>query len=180
VNYHLKELERDGLVELVEERKKGNCLERVVKRAARSYLVGAEALGAIASEVVAEPDRFSSTWLVARLARALTDVATLQREAEEAQKKLATFTLEVDVRFADAASRSAFLSDLASHVAKLAAKYHDEDAPRGRSTRLLIAGLPAIPAAPHPEARPERREDDEHDEVDEHDDHPRTRKRAKS
>ena len=30
VNYHLRELERVGLVELVEERRRGNCVERVV------------------------------------------------------------------------------------------------------------------------------------------------------
>src|SRR5829696_7786673 len=31
VGYHLKELEKQGLVELVEEKKVGNCVERVVR-----------------------------------------------------------------------------------------------------------------------------------------------------
>src|SRR5262250_3074362 len=31
ISYHLRELEHAGLVELVEERRKGNCLERVVR-----------------------------------------------------------------------------------------------------------------------------------------------------
>ena len=31
VNYHLRELEREGFVELIEERRKGNCMERVVR-----------------------------------------------------------------------------------------------------------------------------------------------------
>ena len=38
VNYHLRELEKSGLVEFVEERRKGNCVERVVRASARSYL----------------------------------------------------------------------------------------------------------------------------------------------
>ena len=36
-NYHLKELERHGLVELAEERRKGNVTERVYRAAAASF-----------------------------------------------------------------------------------------------------------------------------------------------
>ena len=35
IGYHLRELEQAGLVELVEERRKGNCIERVVRTAAQ-------------------------------------------------------------------------------------------------------------------------------------------------
>jgi DNA-binding transcriptional ArsR family regulator len=38
-NYHLRELERHGLVELVEERRKGNCTERVLRATAASYVI---------------------------------------------------------------------------------------------------------------------------------------------
>jgi DNA-binding transcriptional ArsR family regulator len=34
VNYHLRALERHGLLELVEERKKGNCTERMLRATA--------------------------------------------------------------------------------------------------------------------------------------------------
>ena len=36
IGYHLRELEQAGLVELVEERRKGNCIERVVRTAIAS------------------------------------------------------------------------------------------------------------------------------------------------
>ncbi|HVV18658.1 MAG TPA: helix-turn-helix domain-containing protein, partial [Pseudonocardiaceae bacterium] len=36
VNYHLRELERHGLIELVEERRKGNVTERVMRATAAS------------------------------------------------------------------------------------------------------------------------------------------------
>ena len=39
VNYHLRELEREGFVELFEERRKGNCIERVVRATAREFLI---------------------------------------------------------------------------------------------------------------------------------------------
>jgi DNA-binding transcriptional ArsR family regulator len=38
VNYHLKALERHGLVELVEERRKGNVNERMLRATAASYV----------------------------------------------------------------------------------------------------------------------------------------------
>ena len=38
-NYHLKELERHGLVELAEERRKGNVTERVYRATAASYVI---------------------------------------------------------------------------------------------------------------------------------------------
>ena len=39
VNYHLRALEQHGLVELVEERRKGNCTERVLRATASSYVI---------------------------------------------------------------------------------------------------------------------------------------------
>src|SRR5271154_1392678 len=39
LNYHLRELERGGFLELIEERRKGNCMERVVRAVAREFLI---------------------------------------------------------------------------------------------------------------------------------------------
>src|SRR5829696_1763666 len=39
VNYHVKTLEQHGLVELVEERRKGNMTERVVRASAAAYVI---------------------------------------------------------------------------------------------------------------------------------------------
>jgi DNA-binding transcriptional ArsR family regulator len=44
VNYHLRTLERHGLVELVEERRKGNVTERLLRAAAASYVISPSAL----------------------------------------------------------------------------------------------------------------------------------------
>ena len=45
VNYHLPSL--GGLVELVEERRKGNCTERVVRATAGSCVISPAALAAV-------------------------------------------------------------------------------------------------------------------------------------
>src|SRR4029434_2715405 len=44
VNYHLRQLETDGLVEAVGERRNGNCTERLVRAVAGSYLMSPSAL----------------------------------------------------------------------------------------------------------------------------------------
>ncbi|HKF54215.1 MAG TPA: helix-turn-helix domain-containing protein [Blastocatellia bacterium] len=144
VNYHLRQLEKEGFVELVEERLKGNCLERFVRAAARSYVISPLALGALGEEPGAARDKFSAAYLVSAAARAIRDVSILRSRADKAGKKLATLTLETEVRFSDAKARQEFTEELVNTVARLAIKYHQEDAKDGRSFRFLVGAYPAI------------------------------------
>jgi DNA-binding transcriptional ArsR family regulator len=142
INYHLRVLETAGLVELVEERRKGNCLERVVRATARAFIISPEALGGLGPTMEAAADRLSGAYLIAAAGRAIQDVADLEDRARQEGKRVATLTLEADVRFANADSRAKFAEELASAVARLAAKYHDDKAPGGRRFRLLAAVHP--------------------------------------
>jgi DNA-binding transcriptional ArsR family regulator len=143
-NYHLRELEKHGLVELVEERKKGNCLERIVRATASAYLISPEVLGSLGDTSGAVKDRFSSAYLVAAAARVVRDVAVLRDRASQAGKSIATMTLETEIRFASATDRHAFAEELATEIARLAAKYHQDDAPKGKLTRVITGAYPAI------------------------------------
>lgn len=143
VNYHLRALEAAGVVELVEERRKGNCTERVVRATARAFMISPEALGALGPTAEAAGDRLSSAYLMASAGRVIRDVAGLEVRARREGKRIATLTLEADIRFASAASRAAFAEELTHAVARLAAKYHEERAPGGRRFRLLAAVHPA-------------------------------------
>jgi len=151
LNYHLRALESAGLVELVEERRKGNCVERVVRATARTFVISPEALGPLGLSADTAPDRLSSAYLIAAAGRTIREVGALDERAARTRKRLATLTLEGEVRFASAESRAAFAEELAAAVARLSAKYHDERAPEGRRFRLL--------AAVHPTAAPERGKD---------------------
>jgi DNA-binding transcriptional ArsR family regulator len=144
INYHLRELEKHGLIEQVEERKKGNCVERIVRATARHYLISPEALGNLATDPSQIQDRFSSTYLVAVAARVIRDLAVLRTRADKAGKKLATFTLETNIRFASAADQHAFTEELTNAVAKLTAKYHDEKTAGGRQFKFIIGSYPAM------------------------------------
>lgn len=153
VNYHLRELEKAGLVEFVEERRRGNCVERLVKATARSYLISPQILGALGRTPEEQRDRFSATYLLAAAARLVQQLSEHLSRAAAANKRVATLTLETDIRFASAADRTAFAEDLSRAVARLAAKYHDEDAPGGRTVRLLVG---AYPAPAQTDSSPER------------------------
>jgi DNA-binding transcriptional ArsR family regulator len=142
INYHLRALEAEGLVELVEERRKGNCMERVVRAAARTFVISPEALGPLGLPPDLAADRFSSAYLIAAAGRAIRDVSSLEAQARAAGKRIATLTLETDIRFATADARAAFAEELSAAVARIAAKYHNERARGGRSFRLLAAVHP--------------------------------------
>lgn len=139
LNYHLRQLEKDGLVECVQERRKGNCTERLLKATARVFVIVPGAPG----QPDASTDPFSVAYLAAASARTLQDIAELESRAQAEGRRLTTLTIETEIRFASTASRVDFAADLADAVARLTAKYHDPAAPAGRRYRLLAAVHPA-------------------------------------
>jgi DNA-binding transcriptional ArsR family regulator len=142
VNYHLHALENAGLVEMVERRMKGNCAERLVRATATAFVISSEALGELG--VCEVRDRFSSDYLIAASTRVVRDLAVLRTRADKARKKLATLTLETEIRFAGAGERQAFTAELTATLARLAAKYNDDGAPGGRSFRVVVGALPKV------------------------------------
>ncbi len=144
LNYHLRLLEDEGLVEAVEERQRRGCVERMLRTVAQSYLISPAALGQLATDPAQVRDRASSAYLVAVAARTLREVATLRKRAEEAGKQLPTLTLQSDIRFASARTQHEFAQELSHLVADLIAKYHDEEATDGRWFRFLAGSYPAV------------------------------------
>jgi DNA-binding transcriptional ArsR family regulator len=144
LNYHLKALEAAGLLQFVVERPRGGLKERVMRAAASAFLISPEAMGAVAPDPKRLQDRFSWAYLVAAAARIVRDLGILRGRADRAGKKLATFTLETEVRFASASARDAFTRELAEKVAELAMRYQDQQAPQGRLFRFVLGAYPAI------------------------------------
>ena len=87
--------------------------------------------------------------MAARLAAQLVrDVGALITGATKAGKPLATFAIDGEVRFATAADRAAFAEELASTVAALIGRYHDQTAEGGREHRLVVALHPSVTTRP--------------------------------
>jgi DNA-binding transcriptional ArsR family regulator len=146
VNYHLRTLEQHGLVNLVEERRKGNVTERMLQATAASYVISPNAMAAVAPDPSRSPDRLSARWLLAVAAQLVRDVGTLITGAARAKQRLATFALDGEIRFATAAERAAFAEDLTVAITQLVSRYHDENAPGGRTHRIVVAVHPAVDA----------------------------------
>jgi DNA-binding transcriptional ArsR family regulator len=151
VGYHVKELEKAGLLQLVGEQRRGNCTERLLRASARHYLVAPQALGGLGADARTAADRMSSTYLLGVAAQAIRDVSSLRSAAAHARKQLPTFTLETEVRFANVADQNAFAEELATAVASLVAKFHSPE-PGARPFRFFVGGHPS-PAPPSPQRR---------------------------
>ena len=142
VSYHLRELERVGLVRAVEERRKGNCTERIVEASARAYVIGPQALGPLGRDAGGERDWFSIAHLTRAAANVIRDLGVLSSRAGASGKRTATVTLETDVRFASPSDRNAFAEELAREIARLAAKY-DRKTPAARAYRVFAGAYPS-------------------------------------
>jgi DNA-binding transcriptional ArsR family regulator len=147
VNYHLRTLEKHGLVRVASRRRWGGLTERRLVATASSYVVSPGALGPAAADPEREVggrgmDRLSASYLVALAARVVREVGQLLRKADELGKRLATLSIDTEVRFRTAEDRAAFSSELTAAVTTLVARYHDETAPGGRRHRLMIGAYP--------------------------------------
>ena len=160
VGHHVRALEAAGLLTPVGERRKRNCVERLLQATARTYVLAPALLGRLGLSAEDARDQFSSTYLLAAATRVLQEVSTLRPRAEAAGKKLPTLTLQTEVRFATARSQNEFLEELLQSFAALVAKHHQPDATVGRTFRLTLLGHPALtaepatPPRPHPEMEP--------------------------
>ncbi len=151
VNYHLRTLETHGLVRAAGKRRWGGLTERLMVATAASYVVSPSAMGPAASDPGRSRDRLSASYLIALAARIVREVSTLVRGAKETGKRLATLSLDAEIRFRSAADRAAFSRELTETLTKLVGRYHDESAPGGRRHRLVVVAHPL----PH---EPQRKE----------------------
>lgn len=142
INYHLRELERKGFLELVEERRKGNCTERILKARAQSYLIDPSSLGTLSGPAV--KDRFSSSYLVAVAGESIKEVAVLRQRADRTGKILPTFTLQTEVRFARPTDLQSFTEDLTAALSRLVDKYTRPVSETARRFKLNLLSYPAI------------------------------------
>jgi DNA-binding transcriptional ArsR family regulator len=144
VNYHLRALERHGLVELVEERRKGNVTERWMQATAAAYVISPVVLSAVQPDPARSRDQLSARWLLALAGQLVKDVGQLITGSAKARQRVATYGMDGEVRFASAADRAAFAEELTQAVTALVSKYHDASAPGGRRHRVVVAVHPSI------------------------------------
>ena len=135
LNYHLRELEKSGLVELVEVRQRRGRQERIMRAAPRTVVVAPAVVGGPPPDPAAQ-DRFAVDTLLTTTARTMQTVVRQRAKAAEQGKRLVTFTVTAEIGFA----RPADIEDFATRLAELIATYDDPAAPR--RYRVVVAGYP--------------------------------------
>lgn len=143
VNYHIRELEKSGFIEFVEEKRKGNCVERIVRSTANSYVISSLALGSLAVDPSDIKDRFSSSYQVAIAAKTIQDISQLRNSAEKKQKKVATFSLTSKISFKSPEQLNKFFQELSDCTAELIKKYQDESV-GSRRFNFNVAIYPSV------------------------------------
>ncbi len=141
VSYHLKELERVGLVERVGERRKGNFVEQLYRATARRFVVS--------SAFATDPQKLASVFRdqvsLAQLAelgeRLQRDSAGLIDLAATEGQQVPSASLSAEVRFANEAARAAFMVELVESLKSLLNKHSSA---QGEAYRVALAAYPQL------------------------------------
>ncbi len=143
VNYHLRTLEAAGLIELVEERQRRGCVERVLAVRAEAFVVDPSVMGPrdVSAARASAQDRFAAEHLIDSAAAIVRDVGRMQARAERQGKRLLVFTLDTDVSFATPADLERFVTALSEFVTREASKSQTSNG--GRRYRIVVGGHPA-------------------------------------
>jgi DNA-binding transcriptional ArsR family regulator len=138
VNYHLKEMERAGLVRSAGERRTGNFVEQLFQPAARVLLVSPRlTFGTRRLSVL--KDQISLERLLALGEQVERDAASLLDQAAFEDRDIPSASVTAEVSFAGAEQRSAFMNDYLEALGPLLKKY---GSPGGEKFRLAIAVYP--------------------------------------
>jgi len=135
INYHLRELEKAGLVELVEERRRRGFTERILR--ASALVIDPAVMGQAFTQI---QDQYAAEHLVEVAAGTVRDVARMQSAADADGKRLLTFTLEAEVRFAEPGDVHRFTDALTAAMQRVVEEFDSES---GRPYRLIAGGHPA-------------------------------------
>jgi DNA-binding transcriptional ArsR family regulator len=141
VNYHLQELRRGGLVEPAGERRKGNMTEQLYRSVAGTFLVSPRVAWTDQRRGATLQQQAALAALVDLGERLQRDAAALLDHAAFDGGEIPSASVDVEVSFADAASRSAFMTEYLKALGPLLKKY---GVPRnvGVSFKLALAVYP--------------------------------------
>jgi predicted ArsR family transcriptional regulator len=122
-HYHVKLLERAGLVEKVAERRVRALTESIYRAAASSYWLSSELTAKLGGARNAR-GQISLGYMMDLSSELLSDLERLARSKEQQP----TLSLSAQVELADAATRQLFMRDLQRAVQRIAEKYGARDA----------------------------------------------------
>lgn len=139
VNYHLKELERAGLVRRVEERRRGNFVEALYQSIAPTIVLSPRAAWGDERRVATLRQQLALEHLVGLGERLGRDAAVLLDRAAFDGDEIASAAIEVEVRLEGEAARAAFVRDYLAAVRPVLDAHGAAD---GAPYRVAVAVYP--------------------------------------
>lgn len=139
VNYHMKALEEAGLIERVEERRKGNFIEVIYRSVARSFVVAAEASWTPRRAETIRQQHALGT-LIDLGGRLQRDAARLLERATFEGVTIPSVAATAELRFLDEAARAAFVEGYVSALRSLVEQHASKE---GEPYRVVLAVYPA-------------------------------------
>lgn len=153
VNYHVRELARARFLQRAGQRRRRNMIERRYRAAAQGYILSPELLGRLGVPREKAEDAFSAATLLGLMSLAQAEAGRASREAAAQGKRLATLSLNSELRFESAEQRARFAEHLRAAVVDAIGTYaspytmEDGTAGRGRPYRLVLGCYPIPPKA---------------------------------
>jgi len=141
VGYHVRELDRAGLLTLAETRQRRGFEERVFRATARAVVSEPEVHGRLPGAAEDPGDAFAAETLIGLAARSASEVTRMRASAADAKKRLLTFALETEVNFRRPADVQAFADALGVALAELVERFGNAGG-GGRRYRVIVAGHP--------------------------------------
>ena len=148
VNYHVRELERAGLLRAAGRRRRRNLIEQRYVATARSYVLAPALLGPLAPDWRSITDTASSDYLLALAEQVRADVTRASEEAAAEEKRLSTMSVKAQFRFETPEQRTRFAEEVRRALVEVIARHSspnlrgDGRPGRGRPYRLVLACYP--------------------------------------
>jgi len=152
VNYHVRELARVHLLARAGRRRRRHLFEQCYVATARGYLLSPELLGHLAADPAQVADPLSANYLLGLASKLQSELARSLELATAAGKRLATLSINSELRFISPEQRRAFTEELQRAILEVAARHTspftnaDGSAAEGRPFRLVVGCYPIPPA----------------------------------
>lgn len=124
INYHLKLLEKVGIVRRVGSRQVRNLVEILFQAVAKSFVL-ADSLSMKPETMRKLKDQGALSHLITASERIKKDALLLMEQSDE-NEMIASAALQLQIKLADVEQRQAFVEEYVALVQQLVAKYHND------------------------------------------------------
>lgn len=152
VNYHVRALARARFLTRAGRRRRRHLFEQCYVATARGYVLSPELLGKLAADPAQVADTLSAKYLVGLASKVQSELARSEELAAAAGKRLATLSINTELRFTSPEQRAAFTGALQRAIVEVAGRHSspfansDGTLAEGRPFRLVVGCYPIPPA----------------------------------